>query len=496
CRVDESNLRYFNALYSKYLKSHKSEKLVIGENAFPTTIAPDSLMKELPYVDYEELLKQKDELSSYARKIRLWLKKMQGGTGSSMTRTTYLAKIKNIKPEEVKIGSKGTDLFINVDGKMLPLAEVQVMQGIIDAKEGTYSKVIFHDVVSDETKGAVTHMWKKMKDMLPDNCMRFKDIVQAYQPTVDENDDLSTNRLNPGGHGFIAVDALTLIRSKHHYPENMYENLVCVIGNGEDLGSTPDAVMLGWVLKNKVPITMLTTEKTEIDLKGGQIALLKKDDGVCVTIIEKAQAEQAEQLELFEQMGLRKGDKKAFFNTNVAVLNYDVLTPLLEKLVDEIGEEKFLEIITPDLIVNAKKQKDKDGVTRVYKQLEGAMGSSLLNLDKFWREKYKKPLVHFINIDRSNRTRFFCPVKTPFDLFLQFFSDRFTLNTKTMRLVDNRPGKLPVVILKDDYYNDVENTLNAFKGCKVLNLDKLYIEGIANLQNKVLSGDVEIKKPA
>jgi len=52
-----------------------------------------------------------------------------------MTRTTYLAKIKNIRPEEVKIGSKGTDLFVNVDGKLMSLAEVaDYSQGIIDAR--------------------------------------------------------------------------------------------------------------------------------------------------------------------------------------------------------------------------------------------------------------------------------------------------------------------------------------------------------------------------
>lgn len=494
-KLDEPNLRYFHALYSKYLNSSEKEKMVIGKTVYPTAIAPDHLMKELPYVNYEDLLKEKDGLSTYAKRARLWLKKMQAGTGSSMTRTTYLAKIKGIKPEEVKIGSKGTDLFIDVEDKLVPLAEVQILQGIIDAESGTYSKIIFHDVVSSETKKAIDDIWKRKKPELPSNCMHFKDIVQAHQPTVDEDDELSTNRLSPGGHGFIAVDALSVARSEQDLPERSSKDLVCVIGNGEDLGSTPDAVMIGWVLKNNVPITMLTTEKTELDLKGGQIALVKgQGNSVHVTIIERAQAEEAGQLELFEKLGLRDGDRKAFFNTNVAVLNYDVLTPMIEKLVSEVGEEKFLEVITPDLMINTKKQKDKDGVTRAYKQMEGALGSSLLNLDKFWREKYKEPLIHFINIDRFNRTRFFSPIKTPFDFFLQFFSDRFHLNTKTMRLEDKRKGKLPIVIFKDDYYNDVENTLNAFKGCKVLDLDRLYIEGRVDLKSRVLSGNVEIKE--
>jgi hypothetical protein len=237
---------------------------------------------------------------------------------------------------------------------------------------------------------------------------------------------------------------------------------------------------------------MITTDKTELDMKGGQISLVNDNDGVHVTIIEKAQAEAAGELALFEQLGLRPHDKKSFFNTNVAVINYDVISPLMVKLLEDVGEEEFFNIVSPDLIENVKKQKDTDGVLRKYVQLEGAMASSLLNLDKYWRKRYKHPIVHFVNVGRQNRTKFFSPVKTAFDFFIQFHSDRFMFDTNTMRQEDKRKGHLPLIELKDEYYNDVKNVLESFNGVSTLSLDSLYIDGKVSMKGFVLSGKVEI----
>ena len=511
---DKPNLAYFLALYTKHLQHNDNKKIALGDTktapkndvyigcdiAYTTAVASEALMRQLPFVDYSELLKFKDNYSQYSKKARLWLKKMQAGVGSSMTRKSYLAHIHNIDEKDVKLGSKGTDLFINYRNKLISIAEAQILQAIMDAKAGLYSEIILHDIVSRETIEAVNKIWESPCVLDPGKKYieyinsikghaRFKESIQAQQPTIDEKGELSLNRVSPGGHGFIAVDALLAAHYTEELPGTSHKDLISVIGNGEDLGSTPDPVMIGWMVKNSIPVAMLTTEKTEIDMKGGQIAIVK-DTEVYVTIVEKAQAESAGQIELFEQMGLRKDDKKSFFNTNVAVFNYDVLAPKIKKLIEEIGLEKFISVITPDLIENVKKQTDKDGITRRYTQLEGAMGSSILNLDRFWRKHYGEALVYFINIDRKNRTRFFSPIKTPFDFFMQFFSDRFVFDEKTIRLIDQRPGELPFVNFKDDYYNDVQNVLNAFKGASVLELDELVVEGKVMFNGTKLKGNV------
>ena len=431
--MEDTNTRYFSALYSKYKNPSSKKILTIGDGVYPTAIATAELMKELPYVEYETLLKDRETHSRHASKTRLWIKKMQGGTGSSITRTTYLSEIcgqiQCYPKGKIKIGAKGTDLFIEIKDKRyskikkyVSLAELQILQSIVDSLKGLYSEIIFHDVVSVETRDAVNAIWETPCLFDPSKTymeyikstkglMKFKESLQKHQQTIDERGNLSSNRTNPGGHGYVAVDSLMAAYTKDGLPGDDPEHLIGVVGNGEDLGSTPDSLIFGWMLENKVPIVMITTDKTELDMKGGQISLVKYSNGIYVTIIEKAQAEKAGQLPLFEALGLREGDKKSFFNTNVALFNYDVLSPMIKKLVNEVGEDEFLKIITPDLIQNVKKQKDKDGVERKYTQLEGAMASSLLNLDKFWREHYKRPIVHFVNVGRENRTRFFSPVK-------------------------------------------------------------------------------------
>jgi UDP-N-acetylglucosamine pyrophosphorylase len=239
--------------------------------------------------------------------------------------------------------------------------------------------------------------------------------------------------------------------------------------------------MVGWMAKERIPIVMITTDKTANDMKGGQIAIVRHRDGShYVSIVEQAQAKETGQLELFEKTGLevRRDNQTSFFNTNTALFNYEELVPKLKALVNKIGEEEFLRIVTPDLIENRKEQKDKDGISRKYLQLEGAMGSSLLNLDRFWRAHYQEPLVHFINVDHLHRTDFFSPIKSAFDFFMQFHSDRFRLLTDSMRLKNERPGSLPSVSLSDTrtsdkYYHDVQTVLECFQGTSILGLDVL-----------------------
>jgi UDP-N-acetylglucosamine pyrophosphorylase len=518
---DDAHLYYFISLYSKY-RLGEYKKLIISDHpnkwgkkeepeldiVYTTAVAPKEILKELPCTNYSELKdaskEEKKEFKNLSAKTRLWIKKMQAGVGTSIDRKGYLATIRGLSKEDTLTGSKGTDLFIDYKGQRISLAEAQILQAIADAKSGNYKELILHDIVSDQTQEAVEHIWRKqavvdkshnymelMSEM--DGISRFKYTVQFHQATVDEGNKLTLDRLSPGGHGFIAVDAFLSAHYKENLPDADGNALISVIGNGEDLGSTPDELIVGWMLKNNIPVLMLTTDKTELDMKGGQIALVKSPDGfVYVTIVEKAQAQAFGELELFEQMGLREGDGKSFFNTNMALINYEVLCPMIEKAISDVGDKAFLKAITPDLIENIKKQKDTDGATRPYIQLEGAMGSSILNLDKFWRQRYKTPLVHILNIDRKDRTKFFSPIKSGFDFFMQFFSDRFSLDEKRIRLEDMRKGHLPLIHLEDPYYTDLQNVLNAFKGLSTIDLNSLFIKGKVLMNNIILKGNIEI----
>lgn len=523
--MDDSNMAYFMGLLERRKNPVKADSMTIfeeGKNAesgrlvaFPTAIAPLELMKELPAVDYaKDILGNLQKYSQAAQEVVLWFKPMQAGTGSSVTRKKYLSQILGIPEENIKVGAKGTDLFVEVEdphhsGKkvLISLAEAQILRILKDGEKGDFHQLIFHDVISSETDQSIKEIWKKPSLVNPEKT--YEELIkshskvhhfslQSYQyhlPTINLNNEVSFNRTAPGGHGLFGVDSLVAAIKDEARPSTS-QPLIGVIGNGEDLSAIPDAAMVGWIHTHEAPIVMVTTEKTNIDLKGGQIALIKGEkEGqpfVYTSIIEKAQADEAKQGKLFETIGLRPGDKMAYFNTNMALFNYKVLVPKIKKLVEEIGEREFINIIAPNLIENGKEQVDKDGIKRKYTQLEGALGSVLLNLDKYWRAKYNEPLVHIINIDKNHRTSFFSPLKTAFDFFMQFHSDRFSLDKETFRLKNHRPGELPAVLFSNPYYSDVTNVMTAFQGTAIMNLDSLAIDGKVKMAGLVLKGKVAV----
>ena len=471
--------------------------------AYPTAIAPADMMAKLPYVDYQSLLSPASGYAKEASKVALWVKKMQAGTGSSLTRSTYLSHVRGTALLDTHVGAKGTDLYASVPGQGLrPIAEIQILQQLLEDKSGVFGDVIFHDLVSNETIDSMNAIWKtpsllntKQTYAQSTGEGTVRRFVQQQVPTINEAGKVTYGRTAPSGHWIFAIDALRSAIHETELPKTNGRTLISVIGNGEDLSSTPDAAMVGWMAKEKIPIVMVTTEKTPNDLKGGQIALVKETTGeTFVSIIEQAQAKEAGQLDLFEKLGLQvKNDNQiAFFNTNMALFNYEVLVPKLKGLVSEIGEKEFLRILAPDLILNWKEQKDADSIVRKYLQIEGAMGSTLLNLDRFWRAKYGEPLVHFINVGETHRTRFFSPIKTAFDYFMQFHSDAFHLDASQMRLIKNGHGRLPSVNLKDKFYTDVKNVLTAFKGASVVELTSLTVEGQVMMPSLRLKGRVEV----
>ena len=515
---DDTNFSAFAVLLEAYKNPRSQMRLEIfepghntahGAVAYPTAIAPTDILAKLPFINYSELFARADELRSIASRTSLWLKKMQAGTGSTVVRDDYLKKMRAASGESTAIGAKGTDLYVELFARgrreHRSLAEIQIMQLMIAQENHEFCEIVFQDLVSSETQDSLDRIWKKPCYLRPERTYaemasrRVDRFVQSQVPSIDVTGKLSYNRTAPSGHWIFAVDALRAALQGR--PTTTCAHSVAVIGNGEDLSSTPDPLMVGWMIKEKIPVVMLTTEKTANDLKGGQIALVRSTDGEdYVTIIEQAQAKEAGQLELFEQIGItvKSEGQVAFFNTNMALFNYDVLVPLIQKLASDIGERAFLDLVAPDHIMNWKDQVDDDGVTRKYLQIEGAMGSSLLNFDRYWRKRYGHPLVHFVNVEREYRTDFFSPIKTAFDYFMQFHSDRFELDPSKMRLRHVGGERLPLVVLKDEqssdrYYADVSTVISIFAGASVRELTKLDVRGPIIARDMRLSGAVEIR---
>jgi hypothetical protein len=468
--VNPIERKYFAGLLSK--KDESGEKLSIHTDTnpsgvYPTAIAPKELVKHLPWKHYEDV--KRNYAASGKVNASLWLRKMHGGIGSSIKRNDYLKE-----HGRDKVGAKGTDLFIQTSNGPISIAEAQLIQA--SKKVNSFESVIFQDILNEDVVSLFDTIWDKVN---PQGVTRFQPLIQTNVPTLGEDGELTRERQAPAGHGLFGYEILNAIFDESLRPNA--KNLICCIGNGEDLSSTPDKAVVNWMIKEEVPICMVTTTKTKNDMKGGQIALWDKgSEGVYLTIIEKAQAEEANQLELFSEIGLREGDKGAFFNTNLVLLNIDVLVKKMSKL----DKEELLEASLPDLILNKKEQDGKN-----FTQLEGAMGSVFLNLDKYWRKNFNTPLIHIMNVSKGNRTRFFSPIKSAFDYFMQYHSDRFTFNEETFHLVDNFPGKLPRIEIPSDY-KDISVVIDDFKGSKLGELESLVIEKRVNFKDKNLIGHV------
>jgi hypothetical protein len=125
--------------------------------------------------------------------------------------------------------------------------------------------------------------------------------------------------------------------------------------------------------------------------------------------------------------------------------------------------------------------------------LEGAMGSVILNLDKWSRYYHFGPLVTIVNIPKKFRTQFFTPVKTSFDYFLLFASDLFSFDFHELNLKMNREGDLPKVNLSHSDYENLDLVLTYFKDVKVKELSSLEIDGSVNLHGFHLKGHVKIE---
>jgi hypothetical protein len=480
---------------------------------YPSAIAPAHLLAKLPLVHYADIRSEKKNSSSLSLQAAVWLQPMQAGIGSSIVRSRYLSKKFHCPPEEVSLGAKGSDLAIelafNAVRCQVSLAEVQMLRAVQIAAAGEFAEVFYSDLVSEKTADAIANLWRQplrsfRKSESPPTygdyfrthakLHFFSQAPQTAIPALNSEGLLLNEIAFPAGHGFFGFRALlaavhTELRPRSDLP------LLGVISNGEDLSPKPFAALGEWMLRRECPIAMITTTKTAVDCKGGQIAVISqgnKEEAVFPTIIEIAQAEEAGQRDLFVQLGLRAGDQAAYFNTNTVILNYAVLAPLLTELYREVGEEEFCRIIAPTVIKNTKKIVDKSGKAQSITHLEGAMGSVMLNLDRYWRTRFGQGLVSFVNISREERFEFFAPVKSAFDFYHLFYSGGFHFTSETLSFKVLASSPLPLCVFADPAYGDVDFVLEAFAGCQLDGLKKLQVEGKVCFADVVLQGTVHV----
>ena len=426
-------MKDINELYFEMLKSNANTEKDdlppmcwpeknIHTGIIPLPIANEQDSASLTVKNYAEL----PIVSGKTEEFTLNIVKMQAGLGTSVERFDLIKKVQG----RDHLGAKGTDLYFEVLNTERSIAEIQLLQAYALAKMNYYKEVCYQSLVNEETQQAVEQIWHEespekktyLELFIQEKSLnKGIDLFQKRMPTLTEDGELTHERMAPAGHGFLGFLEIIDIF------ENDQDKILTTIGNGEDLNSTPDLKIMDWIAKEDIPVVMMTTTKTEVDKKGGQISLVKGEHPTYVTIIEKAQAESSKQLEYFEELGLREGDRDSLFNTNIVIINKFALKKIFNKYLRNISIDEFIKNIAPDVILNVKEQNGKN-----FTQLESALGSVMLNLDKYMRLKFNHPVVSFLNLNKSDRERFFMPIKKRQDY--EELKNNYEVGAKDFRL--------------------------------------------------------------
>ena len=468
-RLPPEDARYFFALLEQYRKNRKTPALRIGKNFFPSAVlnAKEKTVL-LGARDYGRLLKGKRRYEAAARRVRLTLNPMNGGIGTSLRRDEYLKRAWPLtgRAGPVRLGAKGSDLFFEVrlGGRsgLICISEAKILRAIHE--RGMYRETVLEELASSDTAPSVRRLlgtqnlfhrlglrsrWGRMtysRILSKSTGLALKPVLlQAALPTLNSKGRISVKRKAPGGHGYWGRRFLLSRR----------EDGIRAVYNDDGINNRVDPVIVGWMAVERIPLVMLTTTKTAVDKKGGLLGVFKLGAGrYRKEIYEEAQARASGQEKMFEEMGLTKGRRgEQYFNTNTALINHAALSPLMKDLARVLGREKVEEIATPRLIHNRKGE---------FTQLEGALGSAILNLDGFLQTS-KDPAVRralkdngmagkdgrvdflrILNAGEAHRIRFFTPIKTAEDFHLQFGSGNFRFNVKSWMLEKSEPGSPPI----------------------------------------------------
>ena len=528
----DSDLAYLASLYRQFLDPGDAVPLKIGSNFFPSALlSPGKRRELLGLVRYEDIARRPRRYLKPAGTVRLTLNPMNGGIGSSIRRGAYLKRLWRElgRRGPAEQGAKGSDLHFEarLGGRKVKVSvsEAKILRALRESSR--FARVTIEQLASSETERSVRRLFSsrnayfrsggpapwgpKTSDQIlktHPRVRRSRTLVQAALPTVAENGRLTRERVAPGGHGQWGVRLLLRSLSPGFLKPGGPQ--VAAIYNEDGLNNSVDPLIVGWMVSEKVPVAMISTTKTHLDRKGGQIGVLKDSRGrFRKEILEEAQARASGQEKTFQEMGLTRGEAGGqCFNTNSVLFNYTVLVPFLKDLARAVGRERLAGLLGPKLIRNRKSG---------FIQLEGALGSCLLNLDGFLSTtedpRVRRVLgehgmldpggrtrfLRVLNVGPRLRTKFFTPIKTAFDFWLQYTSDLYRVDPASWELVPARPGHAPAISLSGDY-EDVTTVLEAFGEpggpdgrAGMIRLKSLKIRGRVHLAGARLEGRVEIE---
>ena len=266
----------------------------------------------------------------------------------------------------------------------------------------------------------------------------------------------------PPGHGDIYI-ALVTSGMLRKLLDDGYRYVF--VSNADNLGAVMDTSILGYFVSKNLPFLMEVTDRTEMDRKGGHLALAR--DGQLI-LRESAQCP-GDDRATFENISRHK-----FFNTNNLWLNLKAL----EGMMKESGN-------TPDLpmIRNSKTVDPRDDTSTPVYQLETAMGSAI--------GIFKGSAA--VHVSRSR----FAPVKNTSDL-LAVRSDAYQLTSDYRVVLHPDCKQAPLVKLENNYFKLIDDMESRFPAGppSLRNCESLQVSGdITFGRNVVIEGVVKLSSP-
>jgi len=266
----------------------------------------------------------------------------------------------------------------------------------------------------------------------------------------------------PPGHGDIYIALVTSGMLKKLL-DNGYRYVF--VSNADNLGAVMDTSILGYFVSGNLPFLMEVTDRTEMDRKGGHLALTRDRQ---LILRESAQCP-GDDRATFENISRHK-----YFNTNNLWLNLEAL----ERMMKKSGNTPVLPMIRNSKTVDPR----DDNSTPVY-HLETAMGSAI--------SIFKGSAA--VRVSRSR----FAPVKNTSDL-LAVRSDAYQLTSDYRVVLHPECKQAPLVRLDNNYFKLIDDMESRFPAGppSLRNCESLQVSGdITFGRNVVIEGVVRLSSP-
>jgi UTP--glucose-1-phosphate uridylyltransferase len=266
----------------------------------------------------------------------------------------------------------------------------------------------------------------------------------------------------PPGHGDIYIALVTSGMLKKLL-DNGYRYVF--VSNADNLGAVMDTSILGYFVSKNLPFLMEVTDRTEMDRKGGHLALTRDRQ---LILRESAQCP-GDDRATFENISRHK-----YFNTNNLWLNLEAL----ERMMKKSGNAPDLPMIRNSKTVDPR----DDNSTPVY-HLETAMGSAI--------SIFKGSAA--VRVPRSR----FAPVKNTSDL-LAVRSDAYQLTNDYRVVLHAKCKQAPLVRLDNNYFKLIDDMESRFPAGppSLRNCKSLQVSGdITFGRNVVIEGVVRLSSP-